>query len=324
MTAGKDKVIVMKRFVNTAELSKEEWLRYRKQGITGTDAAAICGMNPYSSAFKVYMDKTSDDIEDIDNEAMRQGRDLEEYVARRFMEETGLKVRRANAIFQSEEHPIMLADFDRIITGMPDGSRAGLECKTVSPYSSDKWKDGAIPEHYQLQVQHYLAVSGFDCWFIAALIFGNKFLIRKIERDEELISNLITIEERFWNENIVAGIMPEPDGTDSYSEIISKMYFNADKNKVITLDGCNGILERRQEIDSIIKKLEKEKNAIDQSVKLKMQDASVGMTDEFKVTWSSFESNRLDSKKLKEEQPELYDRYCRLSKSRRFTVTSAA
>ena len=61
---------------------------------------------------------------------MRQGRDLEDYVAQRFSEETGFKVRRANAIYQSEEHPLLLADFDRLIVGQ----KAGLECKTVSPF----------------------------------------------------------------------------------------------------------------------------------------------------------------------------------------------
>lgn len=81
----------MKRLVSTLNLSKEDWLRYRKCGITGTDAGAILGVNPYRSAFQVYHDKISDTIEDIDNEAMRQGRDLEDYVAQRFSEETGLK-----------------------------------------------------------------------------------------------------------------------------------------------------------------------------------------------------------------------------------------
>lgn len=69
----------------------------------------------------------------------------------------------------------MLADFDRLIVG----EKAGLECKTVSPYSADKWSDGKIPMHYQMQVQHYLAVSGYECWYIAALIFGRDFIIRK-------------------------------------------------------------------------------------------------------------------------------------------------
>ena len=130
----------MKRLVSTRNLSKEDWLRYRKCGITGTDAGAILGLNPYRSAFQVYHDKISDTIENIDNEAMRQGRDLEDYVAQRFSEETGFKVRRANAIYQSEEHPLLLADFDRLIVGQ----KAGLECKTVSPFSADKWADGKI------------------------------------------------------------------------------------------------------------------------------------------------------------------------------------
>ncbi len=149
----------MKRLVSTRNLSKEDWLRYRKCGITGTDAGAILGLNPYRSAFQVYHDKISDTTENIDNEAMRQGRDLEDYVAQRFTEATGLKVRRANAIYQSEEHPLLLADFDRLIVGQ----KAGLECKTVSPFSADKWADGKIPAHYLAQVDHYLAVSGDVC-----------------------------------------------------------------------------------------------------------------------------------------------------------------
>ena len=107
----------MRRLVSTIDLPKTDWLKYRKKGITGTDAGAICGLNPYSSAFQIYQDKITDEIEEFDNESMRQGRDLEEYVARRFSEETGLKVRRANAIFQNEENPFMLSDFDRLIVG---------------------------------------------------------------------------------------------------------------------------------------------------------------------------------------------------------------
>ena len=75
----------MKRFVNTADLDKTEWLRARKMGITGTDAGAIVGMNPYKSSFSVYQEKVTPEVEaDVDNERMREGRDLEEYVARRF------------------------------------------------------------------------------------------------------------------------------------------------------------------------------------------------------------------------------------------------
>ena len=124
---------------------------------------------------------------------MRQGRDLEEYVAQRFTEATGLKVRRANAIYQSETHPLLLADFDRLIVGQ----KAGLECKTVSPFSADKWADDKIPAYYMSQINHYLAVSGFDCWYIAALIFGKGLVMNKITTDKEILDSLIAEEEHF-------------------------------------------------------------------------------------------------------------------------------
>lgn len=73
-------------------------------------------MNPYKSSFSVYQEKVTPEVEeDVDNERMREGRDLEEYVARRFTEQTGLKTKRALAIFQNDDHPLILADFDRLI-----------------------------------------------------------------------------------------------------------------------------------------------------------------------------------------------------------------
>ena len=130
----------LNKLVSTLNMEHKEWLENRRKGIGGSDAGSICGLNPYSSAIAVFQDKTQPLTEKPDNESMRQGRDLEEYVARRFMEETGKKVRRANAIFYKEEQPFMLANVDRLIVG----ENAGLECKTASAYSADKWKDGHI------------------------------------------------------------------------------------------------------------------------------------------------------------------------------------
>ncbi len=310
----------MKRLVSTINLDKREWLKYRKRGITGTDAGAISGMNPYLSAFAVYQDKINDDIEELDNEAMRQGRDMEEYVASRFEEETGLKVRRANAIYQNEEHPFMLADFDRLIVGQ----KAGLECKTVSPYSADKWCDDDIPLHYQMQCQHYMAVSGYSCWYIAALIYGRDFIIRKIERDEELIANLITVEERFWNEHVIKRILPDPDGTRDCSEQIAKLYFKSDKDKTVQLLGYDSALQRREELVDLIDKLEQEKSSIDQRIQMELQDAGYGTAGDYRVSWLNTTSKRLDTKLFRAENPEMYDRYAKESSCRRFVVKRIA
>lgn len=308
----------MKRLVAVNHLPKADWLKWRKKGITGTDAGAIVGLNPYKSAFAVYQDKITEEIEELDNEAMKQGRDLEEYVAQRFSQETGLKVRRANAIFYNEDYPFMLADFDRIIAGQ----KAGLECKTVSPYSSDKWSDGKIPIHYQLQVQHYLAVSGFDCWYVAALIFGTEFVIRKIDRDEELIRHLITIEERFWNHNVLGRNIPDPDGSDSYSELLKKQYFGCRKENEIQLFGMEHELRRRNEIKELLDKLEKEKKIIEQKIQLQLgqSDAVYATCGAYAVSWTPTVTQRLDTSKLKAEEPAVYEKYLKETTSKRFSV----
>ncbi len=153
----------------TTGMSNEEWLRLRKTGIGGSDAGSICGVNPFGSPMKVYYDKTSSSVEELDNEAVRQGHDLEDYVAQRFMEATGLKVRRSNFMYRSTEYPFMIADVDRLVVG----EDAGLECKTASAYNTDKWKDGNIPLHYIMQCYHYMAVTGKRTWYIAAVILGH-------------------------------------------------------------------------------------------------------------------------------------------------------
>lgn len=308
----------MKRLVSTLHLEKSEWLAYRKRGIGGSDAGAVCGLNPYCTAIQVYYDKTTTEIQQTDNEAMRQGRDLEDYVARRFMEATGKKVRRANAMYYHEDHPFMLADVDRMIVG----ESAGLECKTASPYMEDKWKDGNVPVHYLIQCHHYMAVCGADAWYIAALILGRGFVYYRIERDEELISSLIQIETDFWKEHVLKKVLPAPDGSETADKAIAE-YFRQSSAVSIPLNGFDKKLERRQELLEVMKRMETEKRKIDQELKLYLGEAEMAENEHFRVSWKSVESSRLDEKRLKEEEPEVYEKYKKAVTSRRFTVKAA-
>lgn len=309
----------MKKLVSTLNLDRKEWLRYRKQGLGGSDAGAVCGVNPYVSPLKVFVDKTSVEIPNYDNEAMRQGRDMENYVAERFMEATGKKVRRANAMFQDEEYSFMLADVDRLVVG----ERAGLECKTVNLYSAEKWKDGQIPAHYKLQCYHYMAVLNLDCFYIAALIFGKEFIYHKIERDEEVIQNLREIEKDFWEKHVLKSIPPAPDGSEATDEWIKRKMPFACKGKSIPLLGFDEKLKRREEVAVQMEQLKIEKAQIEQEVKLYLGDAEVAENGQYRVTWKNTESSKLDTAKLKEEHPDLYAKYCKWTVSRRLLVKVA-
>lgn len=305
--------------ISLAGIDHAEWLRLRKSGIGGSDAGAICGVNPYSSAMKVFRDKTSKEVEEQDSEAIRIGHDLEDYVAQRFTEATGLKVRKSNFMYRSMEYPFMIADVDRLIVG----EDAGLECKTTSAYNADKWADGDIPLHYIMQCYHYMAVTGKRTWYIAAVILGREFTYRKLNWDDELISRLITMEENFWNRYVAPGMMPPPDGSEACDEVIGQYFHTAKKASVVKLVGFDKKLRRREEILGSISKLQEEQKQIEQEIKLFMKDNEFADSENFRVSWKNVDSMRLDAKRIKEERPEIYSDYGKVSHSRRFEVKAA-
>lgn len=302
-----------------ADLDRGDWLKLRKTGIGGSDAAAVCNLNPYSSPMKVFMDKTSEEINEEDTESMRQGRDLENYVAQRFSEETGFKVRRSNFMYRSRKHAFMLADVDRLLVGVD----AGLECKTANAFNADKWDGENTPVHYYIQCQHYLAVTGKKFWYIAVLILGIGFKYRKIERDEELIRNLIFLEGKFWTDNVLARTLPTPDGSEDCDKMLARLFKNVRKGASIPLIGFDEELKRRVELDVLIKRLEQERNEIDQNLKMYLAENEMAENSNYRVSWKSVESSRVDTKLLKEKKPEIYKEFLQTSFSRRFSVKAA-
>ena len=304
--------------ISTAGLSKEDWRILRQGGIGGSDAGAVCGVNPYISPLDVYKSKTEElQEEEEEKEAIRVGHDLEEYVAKRFSEATGLKVRKSNYMYQSVEHPFMIADVDRLIVG----EDAGLECKTVNAYGESNWKDGMIPLHYLMQCYHYMAVTGKHTWYIAALIMGRDFVYYRIDWDDEVIDKLKDIEREFWFENVSKRILPDPDGTEAYTKALNE-YFKYSSNETV-LQLSEEIQEKifeRQSIVEQINVLNAEKEKIDQQIKLAMGTAETAETGNHIISWKTIDSKRINSSKLKKERPDIYDKYSYNLNSRRFEI----
>lgn len=306
--------------INTAGMSRKEWLGLRKNGIGGSDAGAICGLNPYSSPMKIYQDKISDaGSEEEAPEAIRQGQDLEDYVAWRFMEATGLKVRRSHYMYRSSRHPFMIADVDRLVVG----EDAGLECKTANAYQADKWKDGKIPLHYVMQCYHYMAVTGKRAWYIAAVILGIAFVSYRLEWNEDLAAFLIGAEQDFWENHVKKGVMPGPDGSKACDAVLEQYFHTARRASAIPLVGFDEKLGRREEILTQIEELKREQNQIEQEIKLYMKDHEIAVNDSYRVSWSNVETTRLDTKRIRQERPEIYREYGTVSSSRRFQVKAA-
>lgn len=306
--------------VPTSELSHEEWLRERRKGIGGSDAAAILGLNKWKSPIQVYMEKIGELDSDVSSEAAYWGQVLEDVVAREFARRTGKKVRNRNAILQHPDYPWMLANVDRLIVG----ERSGLECKTASEYLKDEWKDDEVPAPYLIQCQHYMAVTGYDAWWIAVLIGGNKFQYKKIERDEEIIQMLIEAEEEFWNGHVVPRIPPEFDGSEASEKLLRSLYPEAEPDSETELPNeADKIIEALQQINTEIDDLTELKKSYENKLKGMLGEFERGIASNHIVTWKTVTTNRIDTKRLKTERPDIYEQYLKPSISRRFTIKEA-
>ena len=292
-------------FSKTMDMPREKWLELRKKGIGGSDAAAIVGLDRYRSPFDVYADKLGLRPEIPDNEAMRQGRDLEQYVAERFMEATGKKVRKRNAILQHPEHHWMLANIDRWVVG----ENAGLECKTTSILNSTKFSQGEFQPNYYVQCVHYMAVTGAERWYLAVLVLNKSFHVFTIERDEAEIQALIEAEKDFWENHVLKQIPPTPDGSESTSELLKQMFPEAREREEVALYGYEEKIQQYLELDTRVKELTQERDAIKQELQLALADAEIGRAQGYIVEWKNQTRQTLDTQRLKKEQMEIYEKY---------------
>lgn len=310
-------MIPYKKLVSTVGLSHEDWLKYRKQGIGGSDAGAILGFNKYKSPHAVYIDKTTDYVEDLsENEAVYWGTVLENIVAKEFEKRTGKKVQRVNAVLQSIEHPFMLANLDRAIVG----ENAILECKTANQYLLPDWDGEEIPAAYIWQCQHYMAVTGADVCYIACLVGGQKFVHKPIMRDEKLIQYLIEKEAEFWEFNVLANEPPLLTGMECDSDYVKREFPQDDGECVMLTSGVILAAERYLELCDSEKEIKLKKEQCANEIKAFMEEAETGFCDTMKVSWKTVNSQRLDTTLLKKECPEIYEKYSNISSSRRFTI----
>ena len=300
----------------TKDMPIEEWRKLRKSSLGGSDSATVLGLNSFSSPFTLYADKLNLLPDKSDNEAMRVGRDLEEYVAARFTEATGKKVKRDNHMYLHDDYDFISANIDRRIVG----ENAGLECKTTSVFNKSDFEEGEIPLYYYCQCMHYMAVMGFEKMYLAVLVLGKAFYWFEIKRDENEIKNLINAEVDFWNNYILTKTPPPIDDSQSTTNTLKALYPEGGQAENIYLGTDLEILAKTQaEIKELKKKEDEYKNIIIE----KLGDNDNGYNEKFTVTYKATETSRLDSKRLKSEHPELYIEYLNKTKARRMVVKEA-
>lgn len=306
----------MIRKIPTSNMSKEEWTKLRSTTIGGSDAASIVGLNPHKSAYALWAEKTGKVVpEDISQkEAVRLGTDLEDYVAHRFMEKTGKKVRREKYTVFRDDMPFAHANYDRLVIG----ERAGLEIKTTNALNLKKFKNGEYPENYYVQCCHYLLMSGLERWYLAVLVLGVELKVFTIERDEAELAALKMAEENFWYQ-VQNDLPPEIDGMDSTIDALNATFPVSDPEAdAVDLTGCATDLAILDECSRQIKELEEKKKAAQARVKEALGTAEKGFYSTYSVSWKSQKQRTFDREKWEKDHGEIPEEYFKVSESRPF------
>lgn len=298
-------------------MNKLEWLKERQCGIGGSDVGAILGVNKYKTQFEVYIEKTEPITEVKEqSESAYFGDIFEDVVAKEFEKRTGKKVRRDRKHYKHKDYPFMVANIDRRVVG----ENAILECKTANQFLASDWEGEEVPASYLLQVQHYLFVTGAELGYIAVLIGGQRFIWKEVKRDEELIEIIIEAENEFWK-MVEDKTPPALDGSSAAENYLKEKYKQAETEKAIELgfeykDKIKAYLEKKEQL----KAFETDVKELENQIKFEIGNAEYAYAPGYSLSWKNVSSTKVDSKKLKSEFPEIYEKVTKESKSRRFSI----
>lgn len=294
----------------------EHQIEERLDYICGSDAAVICGVSPWGNVIKLWQEKTRQICaEDIsDKPYIKAGNFLEPAVRSWFEDETGLKVTIHKPIIVHPTIPYLAGNIDGKI-----GDDAIFEAKTAS-YDEGwgEYGDNKIPDHYFLQVSHYMMVADVKKAYIAVLIRGNDFRYYTIERNPKLEEMMLRKYKEFWK-CVIKNIAPTP----SNGEEVLSLYGYVSIDEQIIADGdIQDNLERLEHVRESIKKANDLKDKLEDKIKIYMGQKDTLLTTSGKIaaTWKQAqESRRFDLLAFKTENEELYNKYIKkCAASRRF------
>ncbi len=295
--------------------SREDWLRARRSGIGGSDVAAILGLSNWKTPYSVWQDKIGQGVEIEDNAPMKWGRALEPVIRQEYAEATGRVVLQPTNMLRHPKYEFMLANLD----GMTEDRRV-VEIKTAR--SAQGWGEPGsdqVPQDYMFQVQHYMAVTGFEVADVAVLIGGSDFRLYEVPADAELQEMMIDAESRFW-QLVITNTPPEPvslaDARARYGRSLTSGTIEA--NNEVT-----HALEALQIINTKIDTLQQQADDAKAKIMAYMgEHEALIVGGKPAITWKTQAgAKRFDSTKFKELHPELYQQFLKQGdQSRRFII----
>jgi putative phage-type endonuclease len=203
--------------------------------IGGSDIGAIMGLSKYQTPLQVYLEKIGQapPLDPEKEKFFRRRKRLEPIVLDSFEEERGFKIVARNQRYVDPTHPFFGCEID---AEYEDGERINIEAKTSNPFVAKKqWgAEGSddIGLSYAAQAMWGLGITGRQRCTFAVLIGDEDLQTFEIVRDEITIAAMRQRALRFWHENVIAQVPPEPINMDDIKRLLTKV-----NGRPVELDG---------------------------------------------------------------------------------------
>jgi putative phage-type endonuclease len=263
------------------------WLKARKRGIGGSDAAALFGASPWQTPFSLYVEKVTeldaaeaaDDERDVSSPKY-WGHMFEPVVRQAYADRTGRTVVDGCVLKPHRELAFVIANTDGRILRPEEWATDGVfEGKMTTLFKREEWDDHAIPLYYQIQLQHYMAVEEVDWGAVACLVLGlpDPLVYRETPRNDGFIDALLEREHDFWTKHVVPRVPPPVDGSESATKAVKKLFRKANGRTIFLPLEAKDWADELAEIAAAKKRLEDRESEIKNAIRFIIGDASYGI-----------------------------------------------
>lgn len=331
-----------------AGMDEKRWLECREHGpkgdieytVGGSDVATIFGLSPWTTPLELWMMKKGRMKPKPKSNVLQleMGHLLEPIAAHFYAQRTGDTVIDDTNMYQHADFPYALADVDRRLIRKETGEPGILECKSCTYHKAGDWADDAYPLYYEFQLRYYLAVMDVNFGAFSAL-WGNNpdndlatpSLLRDKAREDMIFERL---DQWIWSLRhdkppTMADVKP-----NLALEALGRIY-GASQKELPTVEfpkkyegALRNIAALQSENADLNKRVKENEAKIEaHSVRIAelMQAHEHGIlettTDKLLVDFVTKTTRRVDSGRLKQSHPDIYQDFLKASESRKVKVS---
>lgn len=260
------------------------WLELRRRDVTASDVAAVCGVSPWKTALRVYLEKTGEVPEDSDSNLMRRGLWYEPAVIEAALYSTDWLSLTPARVYLRDPALRLGATPDAV--GTDAEGQFIVQLKVVERIAFETWDGPPLP--YQLQTLTEAMLWGAPRAFLAVLInepFGAEFISYPIPRNPGAEARIRRDVARFW-EDVAAGRAPSADYSRD-GDSLRALYPPRPDVPVADLRGDNymtTLLDERAGLKAAVKTAEARLDAIDAEIVEKLAGAEAATCDGWRIS----------------------------------------